>query len=313
MSINNVEAIDNSLPKVGFRLLMIVFLLISGSLWGLNTTVSKFAADGGIHAFSMAFWQSVIAAVSLGVLGFLIGERVKINKELVFVCFICGSIGMTLPNAILFAAVSHVSVGIISITISLIPLVTLVMSVLIRIEQNTVKKTIGVVLGVISVLLIIVPKASFAGNNEFKWLLIILLPPLGYSVMNVMLGKFMPKCDTPLFVASGIFVSVALCSSLLMYFTPGSFHLLSIPLDTGEIATVLLGVFIFIAHSLYVYTIKKAGPVFASLGTYIITISGVFWGVIILGEKHSTWVWLSLMIIIVSLYMVQPKNIESEA
>ena len=62
------------------------------------------------------------------------------------------------------------------------------------------------------------------------------------------------------------------------------------------------------AYSLYIYLIVYSGPVFASQTAYIVTISGVLWGIAIFGEQHSSWIWVSLAIMILALALVSPRK-----
>lgn len=72
-----------------------------------------------------------------------------------------------------------------------------------------------------------------------------------------------------------------------------------------------LGVFVCIAHGVYVNVIKYAGAIFASFGTYVVTVSGVFWGVLLLGETHPAWIWLFLVTMMMAVYMVKPKRLRT--
>jgi len=59
---------------------------------------------------------------------------------------------------------------------------------------------------------------------------------------------------------------------------------------------------------LFIFLIVHAGPVFASQTAYVVTISGVFWGVVIFGEHHSAWIWASLVAMMMALTLVTPRK-----
>jgi len=42
--------------------------------------------------------------------------------------------------------------------------------------------------------------------------------------------------------------------------------------------------------------IKSSGAVFATQCAYIVTLSGVFWGIVIFAEEHSIRVWSSVAV-----------------
>ena len=67
----------------------------------------------------------------------------------------------------------------------------------------------------------------------------------------------------------------------------------------------MLGV---LCYGLFIMLVVRAGPVFASQTAYIVTLSGVFWGILIFGEEHSLWIWASLAVMLIALALVTPRN-----
>ena len=49
-------------------------------------------------------------------------------------------------------------------------------------------------------------------------------------------------------------------------------------------------------------------PVFASQIAYVVTLGGVFLSAVLLGERYSPWVYLSLVLMIGGLFLVQPRQ-----
>ncbi|MGL6209808.1 MAG: EamA/RhaT family transporter, partial [Paracoccaceae bacterium] len=58
----------------------------------------------------------------------------------------------------------------------------------------------------------------------------------------------------------------------------------------------------------YVGLAARAGAVFASQTSYIVTASGVFWAMILLGERFSPFVWAAMAVMLVGLALVQPRD-----
>ena len=63
-----------------------------------------------------------------------------------------------------------------------------------------------------------------------------------------------------------------------------------------------------LAYAMFFYSIKISGPVFASQCAYAVTISGVIWGIMIFSEQHSIWVWLSVIVMLLGLMLVNPDD-----
>ena len=81
-------------------------------------------------------------------------------------------------------------------------------------------------------------------------------------------------------------------------------------LDYRMLRILLLGVIEAICFSLQMYLITRSGAVFASQVGYIVTISGVIWGIIIFNETHSSLVFISLILVLMGLLLVNPKKIK---
>ena len=121
----------------------------------------------------------------------------------------------------------------------------------------------------------------------------------------------MPKDESTLRVTSGIFVVAALMM-LPIVFATDSFVPIAWPPRAAEWATLGLGVNSAICYGLYIYLVNHAGPVFGSQTANVVTLSGVIWGIIIFGDRHSLWIWLSLVTMLTALALA-PREKEALA
>ncbi len=87
-----------------------------------------------------------------------------------------------------------------------------------------------------------------------------------------------------------------------------SFVALAWPWGAVEWAIVGRGAVSAVALGLYIFLINHAGPVFASQVAYLVTLFGVIWGMLIFDERHSLWVWLSLIMMMAGLALVTPRK-----
>jgi drug/metabolite transporter (DMT)-like permease len=69
-----------------------------------------------------------------------------------------------------------------------------------------------------------------------------------------------------------------------------------------------LGAINAVSYTLFFYLIETAGPVFSSQTANLVTLFGVLWGIIIFGEQHSAWVWLSLATMMAAVALVAPRQ-----
>ena len=99
----------------------------------------------------------------------------------------------------------------------------------------------------------------------------------------------------------------ALLISPVIYFQD-AFFAISFPFQQFEWVLLSLALVSSAAYVVFLYTVKVAGAVFASMAGYIITISGVFWGILFFQEVHSNWVWSSLILMMVGMALVTPRD-----
>jgi drug/metabolite transporter (DMT)-like permease len=55
---------------------------------------------------------------------------------------------------------------------------------------------------------------------------------------------------------------------------------------------------------LYFEIVRLAGPVFVSQANFITVIAGVLWGMLLHGERPGEWLWVSLVFLIGSLFIL---------
>ena len=60
------------------------------------------------------------------------------------------------------------------------------------------------------------------------------------------------------------------------------------------------------------HLIATAGAVFYSQSAYAMTIAGVVWGMILLNEELSIFAWVAFAVVIVGMYLVEPKAKDEE-
>ena len=75
-----------------------------------------------------------------------------------------------------------------------------------------------------------------------------------------------------------------------------------------EQALVLSSVLHAMLYATYVGLAARAGSVFASQTSYIVTAAGLCWSMLLLGEQFSHWVWLALAVMLTGLTLVRPRQ-----
>jgi drug/metabolite transporter (DMT)-like permease len=278
-----------------------------GLSWGLSFSLARVAAVGGVHPLSLTFYEAAVAGVILLAVSFVGRRRIPITRALVPYYLASGLLGMVLPAAIFFYAAAHVPAGILAITLAVIPMITFVASALLRLESFALGRGAGVLLGAIAIVLLVGPQQSLPDPAQLPWVLFALLAAACYAAFNVMLALWKPRGATPDAATLGMFVAAALMMSPVLYAT-GTFVPFAWPWREVEWAMLGLGIINAVSYSLFIRLVESAGPVFTSQTANLVTLFGVLWGIVIFGEQHSAWVWLSLATMMLALSLVAPRR-----
>jgi drug/metabolite transporter (DMT)-like permease len=282
-------------------------LLVMGALWGLSFSLGRIAASAGVHPFSITFWEALGAGSILVIAGLLFKRRIPFSRELVLLYVVAAALGMVVPNAIFFFAAAHVPAGILSISLAVIPLITFVVSVALRLERFDLGRVAGVCVGILAIVILVAPQESLPDPAQLPWVLVCVGAAACYAGFNIMMSLWKPKGATSFTTTAALFSCAAAMLVPVMGATD-TFVPLAWPWTQVELSLLGLGMINAIAFSLFVYLIDTAGPVFTSQTSNLVTLFGVLWGILIFGEQNSMWVWLSLATMMLALVLVQPRR-----
>jgi drug/metabolite transporter (DMT)-like permease len=215
-------------------------------------------------------------------------------------------LGTLVPNATFYTSVARLPAGIMSILISTVPLLAFPMSMALGLDRFSGRRVLGLALGLAGVLLIALPNASLPDPAMAAFLPLAMVGPLFYA----MEGTYVARNGTAgmdavqaMFGAS--LVGLIMCVPIMLMLG----HWFAMPLPPGRAEWALIGSSAMHAllYSTFVWLAARAGAVFASQTSYIVTASGVFWAMLILGERFSPWVWAAAAVMLAGLSLVQPR------
>ena len=291
--------LNNALPYLG--------LLYMGGAWGLGFSLAKLAAVDGTTPIGIAFWQCVLAGLLLLIFVFFRRTKIPLSWELIKLYLIVGLLGAAIPTTCFYYAAPKLSAGVLSITVTLVPILTYALALLLRTEFFSAKRVTGILFGAISIFLLVSPENSLPSETSLIWVLLGCVSSLCYAIENIYLATRGSSDVGPIRLACGMHISASIFLALAAK-TTDSFFFLEIPIGSLELIIIGMAVINATAYALFVICIEKSGPLFASQVGYIVTLAGVFWGIIIFNESHSIWVWVSLVTMLIGLMLVSPKK-----
>lgn len=294
-------------PPIAFMV-----LLILGTIWGSTILLAKHIVSTGHGALGLTFWQMTIGAVMLTVVGWIRRSPLPISSKDIKFYIILALIGTLIPNSISYTVAAHLPAGLMALTLATVPMFALLIALGLGSEKPQLGRIFGICLGGIAMLLVLGPKTSLPSASMAIWVLVALLAPLCYGIEGNYLVRSTPTHMNTLNALRGASIVGALIAGPLALATDNwvslNTHWTSV--EWGILLNSLLHV---ITYGAYIWLVGRTGAVFASQVAYIVTLSGVFLGMMVFSEQHSTLVWLALTLMMVGLAMVQPKEVKPEA
>lgn len=287
-------------------------LLIMGAGWGITTPLSKIAVSTGHQPLGLVFWQLVIGAVLLEAIVFVRGGRLALGRRQITLYLAIALLGTILPNTASYRAAAHLPAGVMSIVIAMVPMFAFPIALALGQDRFSIARVVGLGLGLGGVALLVGPEASLPDRAMVAFIPLALIAPFFYGLEGNFVGKFGTAGLDPIEVLFGASVFGAVLSLPLAL---GFGHWLN-PLGgfgAPESALVLSSIVHALVYAGYVWLVGRAGAVFAAQVSYLVTIFGVGWAMLILDEAYSGYIWGALGLMLLGMLLVQPRDREEVA
>lgn len=294
------------------RLLPFVALTVMGAAWGGTQPLTKVAISTGYQHFGLIFWQTALVAVILGALTLLRGKGLPITRRTLRLYLMIALIGSVLPGIAAYQAAIHLPSGVLSILLSSIPMMSLPIALALGLDRFQPRRMLGLVLGICGVALLVLPENGLPEGADTFWVLIALSSSLCYALEGNLVSKWGTEGLDAVQVLAGASILGVLLSAPLALAT-GQFILPKGPLTTPDLAILGIGVLHAGAYTGYVWLVGRAGAVFTAQVSYLVTLFGVCWAILFLGEGYSGWFWTALVVMLFGLALVQPRGREGAA
>ena len=300
------------MPAVGLRKIYLYFLpyflmLFCGTVWGTTFSLARIATSENAHPLGLSFWLASGGGLVLLVIGLVRRVWPPLDRDSLVRYVVIGSIGSIIPGTLYFYAASRVPSGILAITITLVPMMTYLLSLVLGVDAYQRKRFIGILIGFAAILLLVIPESSLPDPGMAKWLLLALLACAFYTIESLYVDVLIPDNTDMVALLSGGLIMASIGMIPILYFQD-AWVPLNFPFTKIEWSIVAMAVVSSLAYATFFLLVKMAGAVFASLSGYVTTTAGVFWGIVIFDETHSIWVWSAFALLLVGMALVTPRK-----
>lgn len=281
----------------------VLFVAFLGCGWAGTYTLNRLATTEGVPYLAYLFWQTLIGGIFLLII--LAGRRVRppMGRLYLRLYLVAGLLAFTIPyTAIVFAA-PKAPVGVLTLEVTLEPMITYLLALLILIERFHSVRFAGIVIGVAGLMLIVVPQTSLPSRDMVPWVLLGLTAPLSWAGLSVWIARFRPPAvDSIVITCALLLVSTLLFLPAML--ATGSWWWFQAPFGPGEWAVVGAGLANALLWAGAFECIRLAGPVVYSTWAYVGTPSGIVFGIVFFDESHSAWIWSALVLLLAGLFLV---------
>ena len=283
-------------------------LLLSGILYGSTFSWMKIAVLNGANPLGGVYWFMLIATFTLGVIISLTNKIKFIDLSFLKICLTWGLISVVIPNLLFFFSAQQLQASMIALSIALVPILTLMGAILLQHEKWTVSRALGISLGALAVVLIFLPEVSLPKMGDSFYLLLIFAATGCYAIEHLYIEAKIPENANLIGLLFLVFTTATIILTPIVLLT-GKFIIPSWPLTSMEISILSVALITLLDYFLITKLILWAGPVFTSQAAYIVTVAGIGWGVLIFQDRHSIWIWLAILLLLIGLTLVQPRDV----
>ncbi len=291
------------------RIFLLFFLVVLGAGWGITQPLSKIAVSTGHGHFGLIFWQLVIGSMLMCGVLLLRRERLPLTVRALRTYVIIAFIGTIIPNSASYTAIAHLPSGVMSVLLSLVPMLAFPVALGLGLERFSFRRFGGLLLGLAGVCLLILPRASLPEPGLLKWVAVAMIASACYAFEGNYVARWGIAGMNPFQVMLGASL-VGVVLSLPLALASGQFIDPRAPWGAPEWALLASSVIHTLTYTGYVWLVGRAGAVFAVQASYLVTGFGVFWAMLLLAESYSPYFWAAAALMLAGVFAVQPRRHE---
>lgn len=281
-------------------------LLLLGAIWGASYLFIK-VGGAEIPPFTFVAGRTIMAALALMIVLALRKESLPRTRRAWMPLIAMGIFNGVIPYTAITWGELHISSGLASILTAAMPLFTVIISHFwTHDERLNLTKIVGIVIGFCGVAVLFLPELRQGIQLGFWGEFAVVVAAASYAIATVVAHKYLHGVS-PVVAATGQLGSAALWMIPLSLIFDSPFSLHPSTAAIGSLVVLSL-VGTSFAYILYYWLIEHTGATRTSLVTYLIPITGIFWGAAFLQESIEWEAVIGLVLIIAGIAFVNRQS-----
>jgi drug/metabolite transporter (DMT)-like permease len=280
-------------------------LIILSVIWGSSYILIKKGLTG-LTPIQLGSLRVIITTILIAPIGY---NKIKhIPKNKMKWVAISAFVGSFFPAYLFAFAETEISSSVTAVMVSLTPLFTLLISVIIFGEELLKKQVIGVIIGFLGIV-VLINNELLSSSFNLLYVMFIVLAAFCYAVNANLLKYKLPNIPA-LGIVFMSFLFMFIPAFIVLFFSEFPFSdFTSNPLILESIVyIVILALFgTAIAKVMYIKLLAISTPVFSVSTTYLMPVVAIFWGLLD-GEEFKLTQFIGTSIILIGVYLVTKKK-----
>tara|TARA_B100000989_G_scaffold77680_1_gene55190 strand:- start:2545 stop:3438 length:894 start_codon:yes stop_codon:yes gene_type:complete len=280
-------------------------LIILSVIWGSSYILIKKGLTG-LTPVQLGSLRVIVTTILIAPIGF---NKIKyIPKHKMKWVALSAFVGSFSPAFLFAFAETEISSSITAVMVSLTPLFTLLISVIIFGEELLKKQVIGVIIGFTGII-VLINHELLSSSFSIIYVMFIVLAAFCYAVNANLLKYKLPNISAlGIVFMSFLFMFIPAFIILLFSDFPFSdFTSNSLILESIFYIVILAFFGTAVAKVLYIKLLAISTPVFSVSTTYLMPIVAIFWGLLD-GEDFKLTQFIGTSIILIGVYLVTKKK-----
>ena len=280
-------------------------LVILSLIWGSSYILIKKGLTG-LTPIQLGSLRVIVTTLLIAPIGY---QKIKhIPKEKMKWVAFSAFVGSFFPAYLFAFAETEISSSVTAVMVSLTPLFTLLISVIIFGEELLKKQVLGVLVGFTGII-VLINKELLSSSFNIVYVMFIVLAAVCYAI-NANVLKYKLSNIPALGIVFMSFLFMFIPAFIILCFSSFPFSdFASDPLIIESIIyIVILALFgTAIAKVLYIKLLAISTPVFSVSTTYLMPVVAIFWGLLD-GEEFKLTQFTGTAIILLGVYLVTKKK-----
>ena len=284
-------------------------LVLYGVIAGASFSIIKIAIGAGVPPLGLVAWQFIGAAAVMLTVGFLRRELPAFSPRNFGFYTVSGLPCLALPMTCMFLALEHLPAGVVGLIVSTMPILTYLLALSIGSEKWRWLRVGGIACGFAGTVLILAPGGAFGGSGPAGWVLVAFISPLMYAIGSLYTGARRPAGATALTLTTGMLV-VAAVAMVPISMATGQFYVprLAGP-GVGESMILIQIAVASLNYLMFFEIIRRAGPVYFSQIGYLVTLTAMFWAVLLFAERYGSGIWAATVLVFAGIALINATSV----